>query len=104
MNANDINRITAAQVVGDHTVELTFSDGFVGRVCLAPRLSGPVFGPLADPSYFCQLQLADDTIRWPIDADFCPDVLRYWCELSNVVSQEETDAYFMQSIAERAAS
>jgi hypothetical protein len=104
MNPTEVNRITAARVVGDHTVELTFSDGFSGRLCLAPKLSGPIFGPLADPVYFQQFHLEDDTIRWPNDADFCPDVLRYWCELGKITSQEETDAYFTQSLIERAAS
>jgi hypothetical protein len=104
MNLPEINRIIGARVLDQHVVEVQFSDGFVGRVCLAPALWGAVFAPLTDPNYFRQLRLEDDTIRWPNGADFCPDVLRYWCEAGGVRSQEETDLYFAQSVAERAAT
>jgi hypothetical protein len=94
MDEPEINRIIGASVVGEQTVELQFSDGYVGRVCLAPILWGPVFDPLQDDGYFRQLRLEDDTVCWPNGADFCPDVLRYWCEAGGVQSQEETDAHF----------
>lgn len=104
MNTAEINRITAAQVVGDRTVELKFSDGFVGRIDLGPALWGPIFSPLSDPACFRQLRIEDDTIRWPNDADFCPDVLRYWCEVGSVRTQEETDAHFDRQLAAPAVS
>ena len=100
----EINRITAACVITDHTLELRFADGFTGRLDLTPVLWGPVFAPLKDPAYFHRFRLEDDTVRWPNDADFCPDVLRYWCEAGGVQSQEATDAYFARRLAERAAS
>ncbi len=99
-----VNRITAARVLANHVIELKFSDGFVGQVDLAPALWGPVFTPLKDLDYFHRCRLEDDTIRWPNDADFCPDVLRYWCEAGGVRSQEETDAYFSERLAERLPS
>ncbi len=104
MNAHDINRITAVRVVEDHTVELRFSDGYVGRVCLLPALWGPVFDPLKDAAYFREARLEDDTVRWPNDADFCPDVLRFWCESGGVQSQEATDMHLAGPSSERAAS
>lgn len=88
------NRITAARVLAGNTVELQFDDGFIGSVDLAPALWGSVFEPLQEPAYFARYRLEDDTIRWPNDADFCPDVLRYWCEAGGVRSQAETDAHF----------
>jgi hypothetical protein len=94
MNTTEINRITHARVVSDRTVELQFSDGFVGQIDLRPALWGPIFGDLNDSSNFRQFRIEDDTIRWPSGADFCPDVLRYWCEVGSVRNQEETDAYF----------
>ncbi len=100
----EINKVTRAHICGDHTVELQFSDGFVGRINLRPALWGPVFGPLQDPNYFRQLRIEDETIRWPNSADFCPDVLRYWCEAGGVRSLEETDAHFARQFAEPAAS
>ena len=104
MNVREINRITAARVLEGHEIELRFSDGYLGRLDLSPAIWGPVFGPLADPDYFRQFRLEDDTIRWPNDADFCPDVLRYWCEAGGVQSQERTDSHFAESQAGRAAS
>lgn len=96
MGSASANQITAAKIVDGFTVELRFGDGFVGRIDLAPALWGPVFEPLKDPEVFGQLRLEDDTIRWPNDADFCPSVLRYWCEVGGVRSQEETDTHFAQ--------
>ena len=87
-------RITACRVLGDHKIEITFDDGFVGRLVLEEVLWGPVFEPLRDPRYFRRVRIEGDTIRWPNDADFCPDVLRCWCEAGRVLSQEETDACF----------
>lgn len=100
----EINRITQASVVGDRSIELQFGDGFVGRLDLTPALWGPVVEPLKAPEYFRQFRIEDDTIRWPNDADFCPDVLRYWCESGGVRSQEETDAYFSNRIPAPATS
>jgi hypothetical protein len=91
MNRSAINRIVAATCLTGHTVQLTFDDGYVGRVDLAPALWGPVFEPLLDAEYFQRFRLEDDTIRWPNDADFCPNVLRYWCESGSVCAQEDTD-------------
>jgi hypothetical protein len=90
----EANRITSARVVASHTLELHFGDGLVGRIDLKPALWGTVFEPLLDESYFAQFRLEDDTVRWPNDADFCPDVLRYWCEVGGVRTQAETDAHF----------
>ncbi|MCI0332676.1 MAG: DUF2442 domain-containing protein [Planctomycetes bacterium] len=99
-----INRITGVKVVGDTQLELQFKDGFVSRIDLGPTLWGPVFEPLKSPAYFQQVRLEDDTIRWPNDADFCPDVLRYWCEAGGVRSAEETDEHFATATVATAAS
>jgi hypothetical protein len=88
------NTITSACVSAPYTLEIKFGDGFIGKVDLKPALWGPVFEPLLGESYFTQFRLEDGTIRWPNDADFCPDVLRYWCEVGGVRSQSETDAHF----------
>ena len=100
----EINRIIHAQVIEANTVELRFSDGYMGQVDLGPALWGPVFEPLRETAYFEQLQIEDETIRWPNGADFCPDVLRYWCEVGGVRSQDETDAHFSCSITPSATA
>ena len=99
-----INQITGVRVVADGALELQFADGFLGRIDLSPALWGPVFEPLRSPAYFRQARIEDDTIRWPNGADFCPDVLRYWCESGGVRSQEETDSHFARQFAAPAAS
>ena len=104
MNVSEINRITAARIIEGSIIEIQFADGYAGRLDMTPALWGPVFQPLRDPDYFRQFRLEDDTIRWPNDADFCPDVLRYWCEKGSVQSQEDTDAYFAHQIIDRVAS
>jgi hypothetical protein len=70
---------------------------------LAPALHGPIFGQLRQPAKFSQVTLQDGTLVWPNGADICPDVLRYWCELGRVCSQEELDAHFMALDAPPAA-
>ena len=99
MHVSEINRIVSARVVEDHVLELTFSDGYEGRIDLTPALWGCPFEFLRDPVAFRQFRVEDDTIRWPNGADFCPDVLRFWCEAGGVRSQEETDAHFTQQLA-----
>jgi hypothetical protein len=95
-----MNRVAATRVLADHTLELQFDDGFVGRLDLTPILWGPAFEPLKDPKFFRQVRAEDGTIRWPNDADLCPNVLRYWCEAGGVKSQEDTEAYFEKHVTE----
>ena len=103
MNAPELNRVAGARVVENHVLEIRFSDGYVARLDLEPALWWPLFEPLKSTDYFRQFLLEDDTIRWPNDADFCPDVLRFWCEAGGVRSQQETDSHFTRQIAEPTA-
>lgn len=96
MNHSDIIRVVRARLLHEYTVEFEFNAGYVGQLDLRPQLWGPVFGPLLDQTLFGQFRLEDDTIRWPSGADFCPDVLRFWCEAGGVQSQEVTDRYFTE--------
>ena len=72
-------RIKKSRHIQDYLLELTFSDGAVGMVDLADRVSGRggVFLPLEDVAYFKQVQIDPEagTIVWPNGVDFCPDVL-----------------------------
>jgi hypothetical protein len=90
-------RITRLEFLGDYQVRLTFSDGFVGALDLQPAISGEIFAPLNDAALFRQAAIRHGTLVWPNDADLCPDVLRYWCEIGRVCSPAELDAAFTSS-------
>jgi hypothetical protein len=98
-----LNRIKSARPLGDHRLKLVFADGYVAEIDLAPALKGPVFEPLKDFNYFERVRVEDYTVRWPNDADFDPDVLRYWCEAGGVQSREQTDAWFTREPASKSA-
>jgi hypothetical protein len=72
-----IIHITHVQVVGPHSLELTFDNGVRKRVNLRAELYGPVFEPLRDPTFFAKVFVDPDsrTVTWPNGADFAPDFL-----------------------------
>ena len=71
-------RVSAVQPVHDFVVRLSFTDGTVRDVDLAPFLWGAVFEHLREDSeLFRQVRVDHElgTIVWPNDADLDPDVL-----------------------------
>src|ERR1017187_2135373 len=87
-------RIIGLEFLGDFRARLAFSDGFAGTLDLQPVIVGELFQPLKDAAIFRQATIQHGTLVWPNDADLCPDVLRYWCEIGRVCSQAELDAAF----------
>ena len=85
--------------LGGTIVSLSYGDGFAGRLDLEPALHGPIFEPVKSPDYFAQFQIESDTLRWPNGADIDPYVLRLWAENGRVLSQKETDTYFVARAA-----
>lgn len=78
MRSYELVEITGVRVIKDRTVELTFADGLVRVVDLAPFLWGPAFSDIsADDSLFAQIAVDAElgTIGWPSGADLDPDVL-----------------------------
>lgn len=70
--------VTAVEVIPPYGLAVTFSDGAIRRVNLAPlleRISGPVFGPLRDPDLFAQAHIEGFTVAWPNGADIAPEAL-----------------------------
>ena len=61
--------------VDGYKISLTFNDKKTKIVDIEPYLDRGVFLPLRDPDYFNLVQLSGNTIVWPNEADFCPDVL-----------------------------
>jgi len=72
-----ILRITEADVCSGHRLRLVFNDGLRKTVDASPLLSGPVFEPLKDPSYFelAKVDRVCGTVVWPNGADFAPEAL-----------------------------
>jgi hypothetical protein len=74
-----IPRVIAVRYLGEYKLEITFSDGVRGISDWSKRLAkakpGGVFEPLKNREYFAQVETWEGTIRWPNDADICPDVL-----------------------------
>lgn len=72
-------RIASVRVVEAYVIELTFRDGSVGQVDLAPSIvgKGGVFEVLNDPSVFGQVRVDPEsgTIVFPNGVDLDPDAL-----------------------------
>jgi len=82
-------RITNIEYLGGYSLKLTFGDGYVGKIDLEPTFSEN--DPLRDSGAFLKGVCNGLTIEWPGGIDFCPDVLRLWCEKGRVLLQKETD-------------
>ena len=76
----DVLRIADAEPLGDHALRLIFSTGEVREVDVSPvleQMSGPMFEPLRDPSYFARVSVDPvcGTVVWPNGADLAPTAL-----------------------------
>jgi hypothetical protein len=85
--------VTVVEVIGDHTLRLTFEDGTVGDVAFAEHEWRGVFEPLADQAFFAQVRVDSElgTVVWPNGADMAPEPL-YAEARRNRVSQRSTTA------------
>ena len=66
--------VLEARYGGDHRVWLRFDDGLSGETDLSNELTGEMFEPLRDPSYFARFTV-EETLAWPSGADFAPEFL-----------------------------
>lgn len=57
---------------------VTFDDGTAGEVNLEHKLSGSVFEPLKDSSFFAKVSVDPEleTVVWPNGADLAPEFLK----------------------------
>ncbi len=69
--------VKKAEYLGEYRVRLSFEDGSVRDVDLAPHLDGEIFEPSKDVEYFKTLRVEPDldTIVWDNGADMSPDSL-----------------------------
>ena len=83
-----ILRILAAELRGPHQLWLSFNDGVQAEIDLLPLLTGPVFEPLRDPTYFAQVALDPvcGTVTWPNGADFAPEALHELAKNQSLVA------------------
>ena len=72
-----ILHVVSVEVVGDHSLLVSFNDGVTKQVNLRPLIWGPAFEPLLDPAYFARVTLDPlfHTVVWPNDVDLAPEAL-----------------------------
>lgn len=75
--ADRILHILDVAVVTGFILKLEFDDGTVKSVDVKPLLTGPVFKPLHDLSFFAKVSIdpVSQTVVWPNGADFAPEAL-----------------------------
>jgi len=64
-----------AKYLVDYKIRLLFSTGESKIVDLSEELTGKVFEPLKDKSYFQSFKIKYNTIEWSNGADFAPEFL-----------------------------
>lgn len=72
-----ILRVVKAEIAAPHVLNLTFNNGSHKVVDARPLLTGPIFEPLLDPTYFALAKLDPvcGTVVWPNGADIAPEAL-----------------------------
>ncbi len=70
-------KITQAKYVENYKLYLYFSDGSEGEINLEPELTGEIFEPLKDISFFKRFSVNHEihALLWPNGADFAPEFL-----------------------------
>jgi uncharacterized protein DUF2442 len=84
-----IHRVDSVNVVGPHTLDVTFEDGTRQVIDLGPVLAGPLFGPLRDPELFKRVRIDPEihTLVWPNGADFDPATLHDWPDYADELTK-----------------
>jgi hypothetical protein len=72
-----IPRITDAKYIGGYKLYICFSDGSKGEINFEQELTGEIFEPLKEVSFFRKFSINHEinTIVWPNGADFAPEYL-----------------------------
>jgi len=87
------------KVVGEFILEITFKDGKSYTLDFRPMVeseSGWLYDELKKPEIFQEVKVNGLTIEWPTGLDFCPDGLRYCCEVGRICSDAEIAGAFAQ--------
>ena len=70
-----IPAVVRAEHRGGFKIHVVFNDGIEGTIDFSEWLSGPVFEPVKDPSYFGRFFIEAGTVAWPNGADIAPETL-----------------------------
>lgn len=75
-----IHRVTRFEILGPHTLAVSFEDGIEQIIDFQPVLHGALFRPLRDLGEFNAVRLDAEagTLVWPSGADFDPATLHDW--------------------------
>lgn len=75
-----IHRVSSFEIVGPHTLAVTFADGLTRTIDFLPILKGELYGPLREEEFFKRVKLDPEihTLVWPNGADFDPATLHDW--------------------------
>ena len=67
--------VVHAEYGGEFKIRVVFNDGVEGMIDFTDWLTGPVFEPLKDRSYFMRFFVEGGTVTWPNGADIAPETL-----------------------------
>jgi hypothetical protein len=71
-----MERIVHLEARHPYRLFVRFDDGTEGEDDIGPRMRGPMFEPLRDPSFFARVRLSEDGAPvWPNGLDLAPDAL-----------------------------
>lgn len=75
MDSDIIYSVKKINYIDGYKISITFNDNKTKIVDAEPYLKKGVFLPLRDHNFFKQVKVIGNTLVWPNEADFCPDVL-----------------------------
>ncbi len=67
--------VVAFEILPDHRIKLTLSNGKTGVFDVKPYLDRGTFTELKDYDYFRRARIEHGTITWPNQQDFSPETL-----------------------------
>ncbi len=94
------NRVIAVSSGQDFELEITFKDGKSFTLDFRPMIeseSGWLYDDLKNPDVFQKVKVNGLTLEWSTGLDFCPDGLRYCCEVGRICSDAEIAEAFAQA-------
>jgi len=79
---HEIHRVVSFEKVAPFTLRVGFDNGTSQVIDFGPVLTGELYGPLQDPSFFHRVRIDSEvhTLIWPNGADFDPATLHNWPE------------------------